>query len=132
MLKTLINLAIYIVMMALIYASEFMGNQYAGNLAIFLAWFFIVIGFIALFVEPKKLFSQSKVNPIVKSVQYLMILLMVIVGWTVTGTIYFFIAVIMHISTGNIWKKRRRKPNERASSIKQPTKPNKGKVEARG
>lgn len=98
MKRLIINLVIYAAMASCIWADEFMRVEYAGNLAIFAAWFFILTGFIALFAPPERLFDGSLLLPAVsKAAQYLVIGFMVTIGWTVTGSFYFLVAIAMHI-----------------------------------
>ena len=92
------NITIYTTMIFAIYLDEFENVEYAGNLAVFTAWFFIIAGFLLLFADPKDLFDKKTILPKVsKTYQYIMIAFMVSIGWTWTGLFYFVAALFMQI-----------------------------------
>ena len=98
MKELLINLAIYASMIALMAADEFYKIEYAGNLAIFVAWFFIVFGFISLASDPKNLFKDEPTFPaLVKTGQLLMVGFMIMIGWTFTGLFYLTAILFLNV-----------------------------------
>jgi len=94
MKRVLINLCIYSVMAALMIADEFYGVTYAGNIAIFTAWFFIIILLLGLFADPEEMY-KDKPSKIVMVGQIAMIMLMVAIGWVFTGACYLAVT-FMH------------------------------------
>lgn len=92
------NLVVYLLMILLMYADEFKGIDYAGNIAIFAAWFFIVCGFICLFSNPEELYKKPRrFGALSKTTQYLMIGFMVAIGWTVTGLFLLITTICLHV-----------------------------------
>lgn len=91
------SMAIYIAMIASISASEFYSVDYIGNLAAFVAWVFIVGGFICLAVKSEDIFGKLKCHALTRTTQYAMIAMMVSVGWIWTGACYFVVAILMHL-----------------------------------
>ena len=91
------NMTIYIVMTVAISASEFYGIDYIGNLSAFVAWVFIIGGFICLAGKSEDIFGKLKYHALLKAAQYAMIALIISVGWIWTGAFYFVAALCMHI-----------------------------------
>ena len=114
MKKTIISLSIYALISAAIYAHEFMGNVYAGNLALFAAWVLIVFGALELFSEPEKLYGDYKPSIIIRTAGYLLGALMVSVGWSITG--FFFLFVCFSLTTKRSMYKDSLKKEERAET----------------
>jgi len=115
MKNLLISITIYISMIAMMIADEFYEIQYAGNLAMFIAWFYIVIGFIAITTNPEELFKNTpSLIWLQRSFQYLMIGVMIMIGWTVTGLFYFLAASAFHFKYAIYLEKRisEKKENE--------------------
>jgi len=107
MKKSLVSFFIQLALFALIYADHFIGNEYAGNLAIFSCWFIIIVGFLALLGKSEDIFDLkkgvTKIELVNFIIQYLLIAFMVAIGWTVTGLFYLVVSLFILVK-GQMYK----------------------------
>ena len=92
----IMNMATYTLISGGIIASEFYGLEYAGNVAMFVAWCIVGLGFIALAGDPEVLAAgNTKFKWLCRSATILTILAMAAAGWLVTALFYASIVFLL-------------------------------------
>lgn len=88
-MKVIIGFLVHGTLIALMYFDEFKGISYAGNIAIFFFWFFIVISIITIFIPPERIFKgETKTNKMIYVFHFSSIAFAVMIGWTITAIAY--------------------------------------------
>ncbi len=94
-MKNIGDLCIYPAIIGLLYLYRFEGIEEAGSIAIFLIWFFIIIGALCLFTDPEQLFKTSRARKAKALMMGILVVFMVAIGWTATASIYLGVWFIL-------------------------------------
>lgn len=100
-MRTLANIVFNLVLMACIACSELKGISAAGNVAMFVSWFIIIITILGLFFSEKvyeRMKSENKVHiPTARILSVSVVSCMVIFGWMITAAFFLFSILITHV-----------------------------------
>ena len=90
-------LAVAIAQMALVYAGEFGGIEWAANVGLFMAWFLIVAGFLGLLIDPEQLYAEMKPSWIRPYIDGAIVLFFAAAGWTFTAMFWMASAFGLYV-----------------------------------
>lgn len=91
------TLAVVAVQMWLVYAGEFAGHEWAGNVGIFMAWFFIVVSMLGWMVDQEKLFEGSRPSWWRPYADAALVAMFAAAGWTATALFWMVAAIGLYI-----------------------------------